>query len=79
MSPTVIATIVGAVIALLGILGFWGKVKPKLVAARETAEALFTALDAVADGKLTPEEVEEIKKEAIEAIDAWKGEPTVIE
>ena len=67
LAMTVIATVAG---------GFWLKAKGKLTQVKnvfkEGADVVITAVEAVDDNTLTQEEIEAIKKEAKEVLDAWK-------
>ena len=54
-----------------------GKVKGKLAAfaklAKEGLDVVNSVVDALEDDTLTKEEVEKVKKEAVEFIGAWKA------
>lgn len=69
------------ILAILGsfVGGFWGALKVLLskgrkvaIALREVADVLIVAAEAVEDEKLTPEEKQQIAKEAKEAFAAMK-------
>ena len=71
---TIISLALGIIAAVAG--GFWLKAKGKLVQIKnlikEGADVIVVAVDAVGDDKLTPEEIAAIKKEANEALAAFK-------
>lgn len=72
-------TLVSAVLGLVAIVagGFWARAKgllsklAKLV--KETVDVIDAVVLALEDNKLTKEEVEEIKKHALELKGAWKA------
>ena len=72
---TIVSLVLGIVAAVAG--GFWLKAKGKLAQVRdlikEGADVVNVAVDAVGDDKLTPEEIESIKKEAKEVVVAFKA------
>jgi len=72
---TIITLVMSAVAALAG--GFWLKAKGKLGQIKdlikEGADVVIVAVEAVGDDTLTKEEIEAIKKEAGEAVAAFKA------
>ena len=72
---TIITLVMTAIAALAG--GFWLKAKGKLGqikdVIKESADVVIVAVEAVGDDTLTKEEIESIKKEAKEAVAAFKA------
>lgn len=71
---TIISLVLGIFTVVFG--GFWLKAKGKLGQIKnlikEGADVVMVAVDAVGDDKLTAEEIASIKKEAKEAVAAFK-------
>jgi len=73
-----VATIITLIISALTIFagGAWFKAKGKLTQVKdlgkEAVDVLIAAVNAVEDNKITQEETEIIKKEALEAASAFK-------
>ncbi|HDY66593.1 MAG TPA: hypothetical protein ENH85_02250 [Candidatus Scalindua sp.] len=72
---TIISLVFGVLTIVFG--GFWLKGKNKLVQIKnlikEGADVVLVAVEAVGDDKLTTEEIAAIKKEAQEAVAAFKA------
>lgn len=74
-----IATIIGAVVSVIAVVlgGLWTKGKGKLNKVKnlavETVEVISKLDEALADNKVTKEEVEQLKKEAADVKIAWKA------
>ena len=72
-------TIISAIVSVIAVVagGFWAKSKGKLskvkTLAVETVEVITTLDAALADNKVTKEEVVELKKEAADVKVAWKA------
>ena len=73
LTPEVIALIVTTLLGIFGTSKFWIKVKNVLAAGKEVVDAYEALTEALEDNQLTSTEVEKIKKEGKEAIDALKG------
>ena len=78
METDLILTLVSVGLGLIATVagGFWLKAKGKLsdikTLAKETADLVTVAVNAIDDNKITPEEVAQIKKEAVEVKAAWR-------
>lgn len=57
----------------LGVSIVWGKVEKVLNALKELADVLTVTINALSDKNLSKEELEQIKKEAGEALAAFKA------
>ena len=72
---TIVTLVMSAIAALAG--GFWLKTKGKLTqlknVIKEGADVVIVAVNAVGDDKLDAAEIEAIKKEAKEAVAAFKA------
>jgi len=72
---TIVTLVMSAIAALAG--GFWLKAKGKLTqlknVIKEGADVVLVAVDAVGDDKLDADEIAAIKKEAKEAVAAFKA------
>ena len=57
----------------LGVTLVWGKAEKVLNALKELSDVMTVVVNALGDQKLTPEEIASIKKEAGEAVAAFKA------
>lgn len=73
LDNSVIVVIINAIITLLGVFGIGlVGVKKIIKALKESADVAYVVHEAIADDKLTEEEVEIIVKEINEAGGAWR-------
>ena len=75
MESGTIAIIVTAVLAAIAAFagGWWLIGKKKLNAIKESIDVIATAINAIMDGNLSADEVDDIKAQLDEAIAAWKA------
>lgn len=75
LSPELIAAVATGILLLVGgtIAGVMGKLSGKITAVKESIDVLEAVVAAASDHKVTPAEVEKIKKEYNEAKAAWKS------
>lgn len=69
----IMGIVLGGVSLLLGVSVVWGRVEKVLAALRELSEVFTVIVRSLDDKKLTEEELTQIKKEAREAIAAFKA------
>jgi len=71
---TVVSIVLGLIATLAGV--FWGKAKGKLNQIKNLSKEVFelvqASVGAIDDDKITKEEVEKIKHEAIDVKAAWR-------
>ena len=65
--------LLGAIPIVLGVGFIWTRVSKLLVLLKEVTDVLVAVTKAFDDKKLTPEEIEEIKKQAVEVAAAAKA------
>lgn len=73
LTPELIALVITTLLGVFGTSKYWLKAKKVLAAGKEVVDAYEALNDALADDKLTSDEIKRIQKEGKEAVDAIKG------
>ena len=73
LTPELIALIITTLLGVFGTSKYWLKAKKVLAAGKEVVDAYEALNEALADDKLTSDEIKRIQKEGKEAVNAIKG------
>lgn len=73
LTPELIALIITTLLGVFGTSKYWLKAKKILAAGKEVVDAYEALNEALADDKLTSDEIKRIQKEGKEAVNAIKG------